>query len=430
MCVMRLLIKNGVLVDPGQNLNGKYDILIENGKIRGIRTLSIERDCVSIDAEGMYVVPGLVDMHVHLREPGFEHKETIHTGAEAAAAGGFTTIVCMPNTAPVIDDSETVKYIQKKAQAECVNTYMLGSITQKLEGEVLCDYESLRKSGVVGITDDGNTIANAKVMYEALEKAGRCELLTCVHCEDKNLVCDNSIHRGTASKQLGLSGRPSVSEDIIVARDILIAESLGSKIHIQHVSSGNSVRLIRDAKKRGVQVSCEATPHHFTLTEDCIIQQGSNAKMSPPLRSRKDVEEIKKGLKEGIIDVIATDHAPHTEEDKGQDILKAANGIVGLETSLGLAMTYLVHTGNIEIKRLIELMSLNPSELLGLNKGTLKVGKDADITIIDPHKKWTVDKNLFKSKGKNTPFHGMELTGKAVMTIVEGEVVYNDINER
>ncbi len=424
---MRLLIKNGIVIDPSQNLNGKYDILIDEGKIRDIRTTSLDRDCISIDAEGMYVVPGLIDVHVHLRDPGYEHKETIMTGAESAAAGGFATIVCMPNTQPVIDHPDTVRYIQNRAKLADVNIYMLGSVTKNLEGEVLSDYAILKELGIVGITDDGMTLNNAKVMYEALERAREYKLLTCLHCEDKELVYDNSIHQGDVAKQLGLLGRPAVSEDIIVARDIVLAESLDAKIHIQHVSSGNSVKLIRRAKERGVKVSCEATPHHLLGTDHWVRSQGTNAKMSPPLRSDKDKKEIIEGLKDGTIDIIATDHAPHTEEDKGQDILKAANGIVGLETALGVIMTHFVHSGIIDMRRLVMLMSLKPSELFELDKGTLKVGKDADVTIIDPNKKWTVDKNQFKSKGKNTPFHGMELTGKAVMTIVNGKVVYDEI---
>ena len=423
---MRLLIKNGIVVDPSQSLNGKYDILIEEGKIRDIRTTSLERDCISIDAEGMYVVPGLIDVHVHLREPGFEHKETIGTGSESAVAGGFTTIVCMPNTKPVIDNPDTMRYIQKRAESVDVNIYMLGSITKNLEGKVLSKFGVLKQLGIVGITDDGMTISNAKVMHDALEKAKEYNLLTCVHCEDEELVYDNSIHQGEVAKQLNLSGRPGISEDIIVARDLLLAESLDARIHIQHVSSANSVKLIRRAKERGVRVSCEATPHHLILTDDWVMAQGVNAKMSPPLRDEKDKKEIIKGLIDGTIDVIATDHAPHTEEEKGTDILTAANGIVGLETSLGLAMTHLVHAGIIDMKRLVELMSLRPSELLGLDKGTIKVGKNADLTIIDPKRKWTVNKDNFKSKGKNTPFHGMELKGKAVMTIVNGKVVFKE----
>lgn len=424
---MRLLIKNGILIDPSQDMKGKYDILIEDGKIRDIRNLSMERDCQSIDAEGMYVVPGLLDMHVHLRDPGQHKKETIETGMQAAAAGGFTSIVCMANTNPVIDSEETIGYINTKGEKGPVNLYMMGSITKNLEGKILNNYASLKKAGIVGISDDGMTIMNARIMYEALKEARKHNLLTSVHCEDKNLVYDNSIHCGETADQLGLKGRPSASEEIIVARDILLAESLNAKIHIQHVSSKKSVELIRQAKERGVLVTCEAAPHHFLLTEDAVKHYGTHAKMSPPLRCEKDLKEIIAGLKDGTIDVIASDHAPHTAADKDKSMAEAANGIVGLETSLGLVLTFLFHTKQIDITRMVELMSFKPSELLGLNKGTLKVGKDADITIIDPNKNWVVDKNQFLSKGKNTPFDGMSLKGKAVLTIVKGEVAYKDI---
>lgn len=421
---MRLLIKNGTVIDPSQSLSGKYDILVEDGKIKDIRSLSIERDCTSIDADGCYVVPGLIDMHVHLRDPGFEEKEDILTGSEAAAAGGFTSLVCMPNTKPVIDNADTIKYIQKKAEEAITNVYIMGSITKGLMGETLCDYNSLKDAGIVGITDDGMTVMNAKVMYEALKSAKESNILTSVHCEDANLVYDNSIHRGHVSSQLGLLGRPSISEDIIVERDILLAESLKARVHIQHVASKSSIDLIRRAKMRGVAVSCEVTPHHFALCDEYVLTKGTNAKMSPPLRSREDAEAIIEGIMDGTVDAIATDHAPHTEADKNKDLLDAANGIVGLETALGLALTYLVHTRKIDINKLVELMSLNPAKLLGIEKGTLKIGREADITIIHPNKKWVVDKKTFRSKSKNTPFDGMELTGKAIATIVGGKVIY------
>lgn len=424
---MRLLIKNGILVDPSQKMKGKYDILIEDGKIRDIRNFSMERDCQSIDAEGMYVVPGLLDMHVHLRDPGYTEKETIETGMHAAAAGGFTSIVCMANTNPAIDNKETIEYIKTKAKNGPVNVYMMGSITKNLEGQVINEYALLKEAGVVGISDDGMTIMNARIMYEALKEAKEHNLLASVHCEDKNLVYDNSIHCGETASQLDLQGRPSISEEVIVARDILLAESLNAKIHIQHVSSKESVQLIRRAKERGVLVSCEAAPHHFLLTEEAVKHYGTNAKMSPPLRRDEDLKEIIAGLKDGTIDVIASDHAPHTKADKDKNILEAANGIVGLETSLGLVLTYLFHEKQIDITQLIELMSLRPAELLGMNKGTLKVDKEADITIIDPNKNWVVDKNQFLSKGQNTPFNGMKLKGKAVMTIVKGKIEYKDI---
>ncbi|MCG8483230.1 MAG: dihydroorotase, partial [Clostridia bacterium] len=403
---MNLLIKNGTIIDPSQNLSETMDIWIEEGQIKELaKNISIECENI-IDAEGKYVTPGLIDMHVHLREPGFEKKETIATGSEAAAAGGFTTIVCMPNTNPVLDHAEVIQAVLNKGKKAPVNVLTMGSITQSSAGKQLSDFTTMKRAGIVGITDDGMTVMNARIMYEALGEAKKNDLLTSVHCEDTNLIYDNSVNRGQVSEQLGLQGRPNASEDIMVERDILLAEAIGAKIHIQHISSGNSVELVRRAKKRGVKVSCEVTPHHFALTEKAIISNGSYAKMSPPLRADKDVQAIIKGLADGTIDAIATDHAPHTEEDKNKPLLDAANGIVGLETALGVALTYLVKTEKIDIMRLIELMSLNPAKLLNLDKGTLKVGSAADITIIDPHKQWTVNKNTFKSKGKNTPFHG------------------------
>lgn len=423
---MNLLIKNGTVIDPGQNLNKKADLYVENGKIKEIGDISDYPGCEVYNAEGLYIVPGLIDMHVHLRDPGFTEKETIVSGAAAAAAGGFTSVVCMPNTKPAIDNLDTIAYINNEAQKTPVNLFMMGSITQELKGEKLNDYKTMKEHGIVGLTDDGMTVMDARVMYEALLRAGEENLLVSVHCEDKNLVYDNTFNKGIVLDLLKLEGRPNASEDIIVARDILLAQETGARIHIQHVSTSGSIDFIRYAKSKGMKVSCEVTPHHFTLNDSFVFDLDTNAKMSPPLRSSKDVEETLKGIEDGTIDVIASDHAPHTEADKKCGLIASANGIIGLETSLGLAVTHLVKTGKISFTRLIELMSTNPARLLGLNKGNLKMGQDADITIIDINKTWIVDKEKFKSKGRNTPFDGMELTGKAVATIVAGKIVYRE----
>lgn len=422
---MDILIKGGLVIDPSQKINETLDVLIKEGKIDKIGKDMKHCDCKVIDATGKYVVPGLIDMHVHFREPGFEKKETIETGALAAVAGGFTSVVCMPNTNPVIDSVDTVEFINKKSSKAACNVYMMGSITKKLDGKEISPYKDLIEAGVVGITDDGKTVMDAGIMYEAMKKAKELDILVSSHCEDINLVYDRSINMGEISNKLDLQGVPAIAEEIIILRDVFLAEKTGAKIHIQHISTKKGVEIVRNAKKKGINVTCEVAPHHFTLTDEAILNKGTNAKMSPPLRTSEDVEAIKKGLLDGTIDVIATDHAPHTEEDKSKDLLKAANGIVGLETVLGLALTELVHKGNMKLEDVINKLSGVPAKLLNIKKGTLKKGMDADITIIDLDQEWTVDKNSFYSKARNTPFDGQKLKGKAIMTIVKGEVKYN-----
>ncbi|WP_168198321.1 dihydroorotase [Crassaminicella thermophila] len=421
---MKTLIKGGWVVDPSQNINEPLDVLMHNGKIEKIERNIPEESHKVIYVCGKYVVPGLIDMHVHFREPGFEKKETIETGSLAAVAGGFTSVVCMPNTNPVIDCVDVVDFIKDKANMAACNIYMMGSITKNLDGIEMSSYKNLMEAGIVGITDDGKTVMDTSIMYEAFKEAKKLNLLVSTHCEDINLVYDRSINKGEISKQLNLQGIPKVAEESIILRDIFLAEKTGARIHIQHISTKRGIELIREAKKKGIKVSCEATPHHFTLTDKAILKQGSNAKMSPPLRSDEDVEAIFKGLLDGTIDVIATDHAPHTEEDKNKNLVESANGIIGLETALGLALTELVHKGNMTLEDIIRKFSCNPAKLLNIKKGTLKIGSDADITIIDLEKEWIVDKNKFYSKAKNTPFDGYKLKGKAIMTIVDGEFRY------
>jgi len=385
-----------------------------------------EENCTTIDVSGKYIVPGFIDMHVHLREPGQEQKETIETGCLAAVAGGFTSVVCMPNTNPVIDNVETLRLIHEKAKHASCHVYVMGSITKNLAGEELSPYSALKKEGIVAITDDGKSVANARVLYEAMQQAKELDLPVSVHCEDLNLVYDHSIHQGDVSQKLHLSGIPAAAEEIRILRDIFLAEKTGVQIHIQHVSTKRGLEMIREVKKKGLRIYCEVTPHHFTLTDEAVLKWGTYAKMSPPLRTKEDVEAMKQGLADGTIDAIATDHAPHTIEDKKRSLPEAANGIIGLETALGLALTELYHTGVMPLEALIEKFTFAPAKILNIPKGTLKPGADADITVIDLEKQWTVDAEAFHSKGRNTPFNGRQLKGKAVMTIVNGEIRYSE----
>ena len=423
---MRTLIKGGWVVDPSQDIDEPMDILVSDGKIESLnKSISVE-NCEIIDASGYYVVPGLIDIHVHLREPGFEYKETIKTGSRAAVAGGFTTVVCMPNTNPVIDSLETVAYIKEKAKEAACNIYMMGSITQGLDGEVLSNYRALKNVGILGLTDDGKTVMNSRVMLEAMEQAKELDLLVSVHCEDTNLVYDRSINRGSVSEKLNLEGIPATAEELIIHRDIFLAEKSGARLHIQHLSTKRGLELVKEAKSKGLSVTCEASPHHFTLSQEDVLEFETNGKMSPPLRTKEDVEAIKQGLLEGDIDVIATDHAPHSKSDKDKNLIEAANGIVGLETALGLTLSELVHDRGMGLSAMVRLMSYNPAKLVGIPKGTLKVGADADITLVDKDQSWTVDTMGFQSKAINTPFNLKKLRGKAILTMVAGVVKYSD----
>jgi dihydroorotase len=421
---METLLKGGWVIDPSQKINGLSDILISDGKIEKIEKEIEKKDCKIIDVKGKYIVPGLIDMHVHFREPGFEEKETIETGALAAVAGGFTSVVCMPNTKPVIDNVDTVKYINQRGKTAACNVYMMGSITKNLMGEQVSPYKDLQESGIVGITDDGKSVANTKIMYEAMQQAKKLDLLVSVHCEDLNLVYDHSINCGNISRQLNLLGIPSIAEEIMILRDIFIAEKTGARLHIQHISTKRGVELVREAKKRGIKVSCETTPHHFSLTDEAVLKWGTNAKMSPPLRTEEDVKAIKEGLIDGTIDVIATDHASHTIKDKEKSLKEAANGIVGLETALGLALTELYHTGEMSLEDIIRKLTFSTAQILNISKGTLKPGLDADIAVIDLEREWLVNAANFYSKGKNTPFDGKKLKGKVLMTMVSGNIRY------
>lgn len=420
-----LLIKNGHIIDPSQGIDGIGDILIEDGKIKEVR-LKAKGSRLNagevIDAAGLFVLPGLVDMHVHLREPGFEHKETIKTGTEAAVKGGFTSVCCMPNTNPVNDNRTVTEFILRKAYAEgSCYVYPIGAITKGQKGEELAEMGMMYEAGCVAFSDDGRPIMNSLLMRRALEYSKAFNVPIISHCEDINLSEDGVMNEGRLSIEMGLRGIPYVAEEIMVARDILLAELTGGRLHIAHVSTEGSVRLIRQAKERGINVTAETCPHYFTITEDAVGGYNTNAKVNPPLRTQKDVEAIKEGLKDGTIDVIATDHAPHHRDEKLQEIDKAPSGISGLETALSLSLK-LVHEGVLDIIQLVEKMAVNPARILGIKAGTLKTGNSADITIVDISREFKVQSEKFVSKGKNTPFDGWTLKGMPVITLCKGKI--------
>ncbi len=426
---MSILIKGGRIIDPSQGIDGKGNVLIENGKIKSYpkttKKYENDLDVKVIDAKGNIVSPGLVDIHVHLREPGFEHKETIRTGCESAAAGGFTSIVCMPNTNPVNDNASVTEYILLKARTEgIVNVFPIGAITKGELGETLAQIGEMYQAGCVGVSDDGMPVMNSKVMRHAMEYVQAFDIPVLSHAEDKDLSGSGVMNEGEVSTQLGLVGIPCASEDVMVSRDITVAELTGSRLHICHVSTAGSVRLIRAAKKRGVKVTAEVTPHHFILTDEAVGRYDTNAKMNPPLRGKKDREAVIEGLKDGTLDAIATDHAPHSEDEKKVEFDLAPFGIVGLETALPLSLK-LVEDGALTINQMISKLTNSPSDVLNLGKGTLKIGDDADVVIFDPEQEITIDRESFHSKSKNSPFDGWKLKGKVNYTIVNGEIVYS-----
>lgn len=421
---MNLLIKNGRVIDPANRIDERLDLLVSEGKIANVgRPGTIKQDNAHvIEAGGRLVVPGLIDMHVHLREPGFEYKETIQTGAAAARAGGFTAICCMPNTKPVNDNRAVTEFIlSQAARAACVNVFPIGAITKSLSGEELAEMGELHGAGCIAVSDDGRPVMNSALMRRAMEYSKIFDIPVISHCEDTALSGRGVMNEGFTSTELGLAGIPRAAEEVMAARDILLAELTGCRLHIAHVSTSGSVRLIREAKARGVRVTAETCPHYFTLTEDAVRGYNTMAKMNPPLRTAEDVAAVKQGLKDGSIDAIATDHAPHALDEKAAEFDSAPFGIVGLETALGLSLG-LVQEGVLDYSDLIERLSLAPARILGLKKGTLSLGADADITIIDPGMRWRVNASDFKSRSRNTPFEGWDLTGKAIMTIVRGRI--------
>ncbi|MFZ2642927.1 MAG: dihydroorotase [Verrucomicrobiia bacterium] len=414
-----LTIRNGRVIDPANKVDVVRDVFVRDGKIAA----EPAPDAPELDAKGLVVTPGLIDIHVHLREPGRSDKETIETGTRCAAYGGFTSVVCMPNTSPAADNTGTIAFIkQRAAEVGNVNVLPAGAITKNIEGAELAPIGSLKRAGVVAITDDGHCVQNNELMRRALEYAKMFELPLMDHCQDNNLVSDGVMHEGYWSHLLGLKGWPSIGEEIIVARNIMLAEQVDWHIHCQHLTSAGSVRLVREAKKRGVKISAEACPHHFTLTDEKCQGYDTNFKMSPPLRTQRDVEAILEGLGDGTIEAIASDHAPHCAFEKEVEFDKAPFGILGLETELALSLMTLVHKNLLTLPQLVEKFTTGPARLLRLNKGTLSVGADADITVMDPAHEWVYDVNQTASKSRNTPFHGWSLKGKAVATIVGGRV--------
>lgn len=440
---MRLLITGGRVIDPANGVDHTLDILVEDGQIlqvdkgvQGSESGGAEknkkpagRDRQSetrvIDATGKIVVPGLIDMHVHLREPGREDEETIASGTAAAARGGFTSICCMPNTEPVNDTASVTEYILEQAKkGGCVSVFPIGCISRGQHGEELADIGELVTAGCVGLSDDGKPVMNAELMRRAMEYATMFDIMVIPHCEDLALSGGGVMHEGRVSTELGLKGIPSTAEAVMVGRDILLSEYTGARLHVCHVSTAESVRLIREAKTRGVQVSGEATPHHLILTDEAVRGFSTNTKMNPPLRSAEDVAALREALIDGTIEVIATDHAPHASSEKEMEYDYAPFGIIGLETALGLVLTEFYHTRLLTLPMIIERLTTNPARILKLkHKGTLAPGADADITIIDPDQEWNVEENDWQSKSKNSPFISWKLKGRAVMTIVAGQVV-------
>ncbi len=422
---MKILIKNGRVIDSVNNIDRVADLLVENGRISRIeQNISGVSDAEIIDAAGQLVVPGLIDMHTHLREPGFEYKETIRTGTMAAAAGGFTTVCCMPNTKPVNDSQSVTEFILHKAATEgVVNVLPVGAITKGSRGEEIAEMAELRQAGCIALSDDGRPVMNSVVMRRAMEYARMFRLPVISHCEDTDLSEEGVMNEGVVSTELGLKGIPNASEDVMVARDIALAELTGGRLHIAHVSTKGSVELIRRAKEKGIPVTAETCPHYLVLTDEAVRGYHTNAKMNPPLRTREDVEAVRKGLQDGTLDVIATDHAPHAQEEKEREFDYAPFGITGLETALSVVL-HLVEEKVLTLEEAIMKMSSNPAAILRIDRGRLGIGAVADITVMNPNATWVVEPANLKSKGKNTPFEGWKMKGKVTHTIVGGKVVY------
>lgn len=416
------------MIDPGR-VNGPADVLIEHGKIAAVGPkLKAPAGTTILDAAGKVVLPGFIDLHVHLREPGFEYKETIASGAAAAVAGGFTSVCCMPNTNPVNDNQSITEFILDKArEAGAAHVFPIGAITKGSEGKELAEIGDLRRAGCVAISDDGLPVMNSLVMRRAMEYAMAFDLPVVDHCEDLHLSEGGCMNEGIVSTQLGLPGIPAAAEDVMVARNLALAELTGARLHLAHLSTAGSVRMVREAKARGIRVTAEACPHHFLLTEEAVAGYNTHAKMNPPLRTRADVQAIKEGLRDGTIDVIATDHAPHALQEKQQEFAAAPNGIVGLETAWPLTLT-LVEEGVLTLEAAVAKLTTEPARVFGLAKGTLAPGADADVTIADLQESWEVDPSRFRSKSRNTPFAGWKVKGRIRTTIVGGRVVYEAEN--
>ncbi len=424
-----ILIRGGRVIDPGR-FNGLADVLIENGKIVAvgpnvkIHAGKSGAGPTMVEATGKLVLPGFIDLHVHFREPGFEYKETIQTGTAAAAAGGFTSVCCMPNTNPVNDNQAVTEFILDQARATgSAHVFPVGAITKGSEGKELAEIGELRRSGCVAISDDGRPVMNSLVMRRAMEYALAFDLPVVDHCEDLHLSEGGCMNEGIVSTELGLPGIPAAAEDVQVARNVALAELTGARLHLAHVSTAGSVRMVREAKARGIRVTAEACPHHFSLTEEAVRGFDSHAKMNPPLRTKQDVQAIREGLRDGTIDVIATDHAPHAIQEKEQEFAAAPFGVVGLETALPLTLA-LVEEGVLSLERAIAALTTEPARVVGLKKGTLAPGADADVVVVDPEAQWVVEPARFRSKGRNTPFAGWKVKGQVALTILNGTIVF------
>ncbi|MBO5259918.1 MAG: dihydroorotase [Agathobacter sp.] len=438
---MTILIQNGRIINPATGMDEVADLYVEEGKVAEIgQSLSKQAD-KTIDAKGCFVMPGFIDLHVHFRDPGFEAKEDIFTGMNSAAHGGYTTVLTMPNTRPVVDNPDVVNYVHQKAKSgNCINVLQVGAITKGQRGEELADIEGMAKAGIPAISEDGKSVMNAQVYREAMKIAAKLNIPVLAHCEDINLVNGGVMNEDTKSEELGMPGITNAVEDIIIARDIMLSKETGAQLHLCHCSTVESVNMVESAKKGGLKVTGEVCPHHFTLTSEDIteyvpqIEAGimipqdtdadTNYKMNPPLRTKADVLRLKEGLRDNIMDVISTDHAPHTFKEKNTSMKKAPFGIVGLETAACLNYSELVLQGYLTPMQMAEKMSSNPAKVIGIDKGDIAPGKVADIVIFDPNETYKIDKNTFASKGRNTPFHGREVTGKVKCTICSGRVVY------
>ncbi len=433
---MRIVIRNGTVVDPVNTRHAAADVVIEDGVIRGVEPpgslppvagavdsdRNAERD---IDAQGWIVAPGLIDLHVHFREPGYEYKETVQTGAQSAVAGGFSTVACMANTNPVNDNAAVTRYIIDKAQAaNFARVLPIGALSKGLRGEELAELDAMVEAGIVAVSDDGRPVMNAQLMRQALVDCARLRVPISVHEEDLNLSAGGVMNEGPTAERLGRKGVPNVAEEVMIARDFALARLTGGHVHVAHVSARGSIDLIRQAKAEGLAVTAEVAPHHFTLTEEAIEEYDTDAKMAPPLRLAADVEAMQEGLQDGTLDAIATDHAPHHRDDKALDFSRAAHGVVGLETALPLTLQ-LVEVGVLSLSAAIQKLTWNPARIFGLPYGSLSVGAPADVVVFDPQQRWTVNLKSLHSKSKNTPFAGKEMKGKAVLTLVDGRVVYD-----
>jgi len=424
----RIIIKNGTIIDPGNGREEKSDLLLENGLVKSIGGKAPAKGAQVIEAKGMMVCPGLIDMHVHLREPGDEHKETIRSGTSAAAAGGVTSLACMPNTQPALDNAGMVDFVLSKAKLEgVVNVFPVAAITKERQGKELTEIGGLKRVGVGAISDDGDGVMDAGLQRRALQYARMFDMPILTHAEDKNLSGSGVMHEGYWSTRLGLAGIPAAAEEVMVARDIILAEETGGILHISHASTAGTIELVRQAKKRGLaSLTCETAPHYFSLDDSSLESYDTNYKMSPPLRSADDVKAIIAGIADGTVDAIATDHAPHSINDKAVEFDNAAKGIIGLETMLGLANSILVEQAKIPLAKVLSLMTVNPAAILRLKKGNLAPGQDADVMIFDPREAWTVDAGEFHGKSVNSPFIGMKLRGRVKHTVCGGKLVYSN----